>query len=90
MTTTHRLVDYFVISGLDIESGLEPDLLSGEGIAPSTTRAAGPGAVCVVMLTSVAHSTVIVKTNCSLLSRRTLIDTTNETQSPVSRLECKD
>ena len=31
MTTAHRLVDYFVISGLDIASGLEPDQLSGEG-----------------------------------------------------------
>lgn len=71
MTTTHRLVDYFVISGLDIESGLEPDLLSGEGTAPSTTRAAGPGAVCVVMLTSVAHSTVIVKKMFTFVSTDT-------------------
>ncbi|KAK2192087.1 hypothetical protein NP493_39g04029 [Ridgeia piscesae] len=32
MTTTHSLVDYFVISGLDISSGLEPDLLSGDNL----------------------------------------------------------
>ncbi len=30
MTTIGRLVDYFVISGLDTSSGLEPDQLSGE------------------------------------------------------------
>ncbi|GAB6019185.1 hypothetical protein CHUAL_000804 [Chamberlinius hualienensis] len=35
MTTSppsHRLVDYFVICGLDLNSGLEPDLLSGDNL----------------------------------------------------------
>ena len=36
MTTAHRLVDYFVISGLDIASGLEPDQLSGERVSCET------------------------------------------------------
>ena len=28
--TTNRFADYFVTSGLDVESGLEPDQLSGK------------------------------------------------------------
>lgn len=29
MSTRHKLVDYFVISGLDVDSGLEPDQIAG-------------------------------------------------------------